>query len=193
MMPRDNRVILFDFFGVVREDGLLKFLYDHGLTFTGKIRAADEARCAGTITRAQYLDDLAAATGESGEYILKYMLENSNLDHGTLDVVSRLRKNGYKTVLASNCTDDTLKYIKNNHVDEYFDDMVLSFEVGITKPDLRFFKFLLQELGIAAAEAIFIDDKAENTDAASNIGITSILFTTADDLVVELRKLGVKI
>jgi epoxide hydrolase-like predicted phosphatase len=192
-MSSDNRVIIFDFYGVIRADSLLRFLYDHNLTFTGKIRAADRAWTSGKTTRAQYLDYLAGVTGKSSEYIIQYMLDNGKISQTVLDVVARLRQNGYKTVLLSNSTADTRKYIELNQIESYFDDMILSYEVDVDKPDRRVYKFSLEKLGITAEQAIFIDDKDENTDAAENIGIKSILFTSADDLVVELRKLGVKI
>jgi epoxide hydrolase-like predicted phosphatase len=115
------------------------------------------------------------------------------LDQEVLDVVARLRQNGYMAAILSNCTAHTLEYIKKHRIDSYFDDMVLSYELGINKPDLRIYKLALKKLGITADEAIFIDDKVENTDDAEKIGIKSILFTSAEELVVELRKLGVKI
>jgi epoxide hydrolase-like predicted phosphatase len=121
------------------------------------------------------------------------MLDNGKLDDEVLKVVRELRKGGYKVALLTNCTAEALEYIKNHQIDGDFDDMILSYQVGITKPDLRIYKLALEKLGVGAGEAIFIDDKAENNDAAENIGIKSILFTSADDLVVELRKLGVKI
>jgi epoxide hydrolase-like predicted phosphatase len=193
MMPNNVKVIFFDFYGVIRADGLLKYLYKLGLTYSGEIRTADEARTAGQITREQYFDRLSAETGDSSEYILKFMEEAGVLDQEVLDVVARLRKNGYTATILSNCTAHTLEYIKKHRIDSYFDDMVLSYELGINKPDLRIYKLALEKLGITADQAIFIDDKAENTDDAEKIGIKSILFTSAADLLVELRKLGVKI
>ncbi|MDR1196893.1 MAG: HAD family phosphatase [Candidatus Nomurabacteria bacterium] len=192
-MANDNKVIFFDFYGVIWYDGLLKYLRDHGLTFSGEIRTSDRARCAGKITKQQHLDNLAKATGHSGDYIYNYMISINRPDDKVVEILAKLKNQGYKLALLTNCSESILGRIKNGQLRQYFDDMILSYKVGVTKPDLRIYELALQKLGISADEAIFIDDKSENTDAAEKLGIKSILFTSAADLVVKLSKLGVKI
>ena len=43
--------------------------------------------------------------------------------------------------------------------------------------------------GVGAHEALFIDDLSENIIAAKEIGITSFLFTTFEQLTIDLKKL----
>ena len=60
-------------------------------------------------------------------------------------------------------------------VDELFDVVVDSSEIGIRKPDPRIFQLALEQLGIAPGEAIFLDDYASNIEAAEALGIPGIL------------------
>jgi FMN phosphatase YigB (HAD superfamily) len=51
----------------------------------------------------------------------------------------------------------------------------------------------LSHFDTTPAEAVFIDDMAENVDGAKALGINAILFQGADLLEKELSKLGVRI
>lgn len=72
----------------------------------------------------------------------------------------------------------------------HFDGIVVSGDEGLIKPDHRLFRRLLERYGVAAEEAVFIDDDPNNAKAASEIGIHGIHFTDASALRAELRRLG---
>jgi 2-haloacid dehalogenase len=71
-----------------------------------------------------------------------------------------------------------------------FDGIVVSGDEGLIKPDARLFQRLLERYGVAAEEAVFIDDDPGNARAAAALGIHGIHFQGADDLRVRLRDLG---
>jgi putative hydrolase of the HAD superfamily len=73
---------------------------------------------------------------------------------------------------------------------ELFDDVVISAEVGLRKPDRRIYELAARRLGVACADALLIDDKRRNTEAAAACGMRSILFSSAEQLRPELRALG---
>ena len=58
-----------------------------------------------------------------------------------------------------------------------FHTVLLSSEVGMLKPDAEIFQHALDKLGISAAQAIFIDDLAENVVAAQALGMAAIVHT----------------
>jgi putative hydrolase of the HAD superfamily len=61
-------------------------------------------------------------------------------------------------------------------LDELFDDVVDSSEVGIRKPDPAIYRLALERLGgIPAESAIFLDDLQQNLDAAESVGMHGIL------------------
>ena len=63
-----------------------------------------------------------------------------------------------------------------------FSAVYSSWEVGARKPDAAFFEHVLQSEDLARNEAMFIDDLAENIDAADRLGIDAVLFTCANSL-----------
>jgi putative hydrolase of the HAD superfamily len=69
----------------------------------------------------------------------------------------------------------------------------LSHELGLTKPDPASFQRVLELEGCAPADAIFIDDRAENVDAAVTLGIDGILFTDAASFRAALLARGIDV
>lgn len=57
-----------------------------------------------------------------------------------------------------------------------FDELVLSGDVGVVKPDPEIFELLVSRRGFDPARAVFIDDVAENIAAARNVGFRGIVF-----------------
>ena len=57
----------------------------------------------------------------------------------------------------------------------------------------RAFELVLSDLGERPDEVLFIDDRAENTRAARDLGMRTITFTSASDLDRELRLASVEI
>ena len=61
-------------------------------------------------------------------------------------------------------------------LDELFDDVVDSCEVGMRKPDPRIYELALDRLGVGAHEAVFVDDAPGNVRAAVAVGLAGVLF-----------------
>ena len=60
-------------------------------------------------------------------------------------------------------------------LDELFDDVVDSSEVGLRKPDPRIYHLALERLGVDAPDAVFVDDAPGNVSGAERVGIRSVL------------------
>ncbi|KAB2110705.1 hypothetical protein AG0111_0g1138 [Alternaria gaisen] len=71
---------------------------------------------------------------------------------------------------------------------DLFDGAFLSFEVGMTKPDLEFHKHVLDSINLRdPSSAIFVDDKIANVNAARTFGIQGFVFDSSAALVRQLR------
>jgi putative hydrolase of the HAD superfamily len=70
-----------------------------------------------------------------------------------------------------------------------FDEVLLSFEVGLRKPDRRMFDLAVQRTGIAAEHSVFVDDLAKNCDGAREAGWQAIEFTDTENAVQRLAAL----
>lgn len=84
--------------------------------------------------------------------------------------------NKYKIFLLSNTNALHIDWIKENvsfykEFEACFDKFYLSHEINLSKPNKEIFEFVLNENNLKPNECIFIDDKKENTDAASKLGI----------------------
>jgi len=67
----------------------------------------------------------------------------------------------------------------------------LSHELGLTKPDPASFQRVLELEGCQPADAIFVDDRAENVTAAAALGMDGIVFTDADSFRRALADRGI--
>ena len=75
----------------------------------------------------------------------------------------------------------------------YMDGGLVSFKVGMTKPDVAMYQRFLNGYDLKAEECVFIDDTVENVEAAKQIGFEGICFTSYDELLTEFEKLDVRI
>lgn len=57
------------------------------------------------------------------------------------------------------------------HLDDIFDAMFLSGELGIDKPDRRIYEIACVEMDVTPDQAIFVDDRVENVEGARAVGI----------------------
>lgn len=73
---------------------------------------------------------------------------------------------------------------------DLFDDIVVSGEERLVKPDPAIYALALDRFGLAAEEALFVDDRADNVAAAEAMGIAGHLFTGAGPLRVDLEARG---
>ncbi|WP_033322012.1 HAD family hydrolase [Actinomadura atramentaria] len=98
-----------------------------------------------------------------------------------------VRAGGLRTALLSNSWgNDYPRHL----FDGLFDDVVISCEVGMRKPDERIFRHAVERLGLRPADCAFIDDIEHNVRAAEAVGMRGILHTDPDATVAALRDLG---
>ncbi len=73
---------------------------------------------------------------------------------------------------------------------DMLDDIVISGEVRLCKPDPAIYTLLLSRNNLRPEESVFIDDRADNVAGAENVGIIGIRFHTAAQVRAELENLG---
>ena len=70
-----------------------------------------------------------------------------------------------------------------------FEEIIISAEVGMAKPDSSIFLHACDQIGVAASNAVFVDDMVENVDAAIDLGMHGILFENTAQTLTDLNKL----
>lgn len=110
----------------------------------------------------------------------------------TISMLKQLRKQGYKIGLISNSSIFAVEHIKKTDLLNYVDYPLFSFDVGVIKPDLKFFKEMLKISKCKPQETIMIGDKL-NDDILppQSIGMNAIFFKDYKQLKTELISFGI--
>ena len=102
-------------------------------------------------------------------------------------------KNKYNLILLSNTNDLHIEQvIKNMSLPRYerfkncFNKFYLSQEIHLRKPSSSIYEFILSENNLQPNECLFIDDLAENTEAASKLGIHTWNINPANEDITNL-------
>jgi putative hydrolase of the HAD superfamily len=108
-----------------------------------------------------------------------------------LDWQVKLKQRGLLTAILSNMGDNVLASVEREFDWIHrFDVLVWSFQLHMAKPDPAIYRHLLDELGVQPEEALFLDDKLVNIEAALDMGMKAIPFSTVDRLRADLVAAG---
>ena len=110
------------------------------------------------------------------------------IDRTLLDFLRSLRGT-YKTGLISNAWGDLREYLLREKIDDAFDHMIISAEVGAVKPEAKIYQTALEQVGVKPKEMVFVDDFAVNIVGCEKIGIQGILFKDPDTTIRQLKAL----
>lgn len=114
---------------------------------------------------------------------------------GSIDVVRDLHAARVPLVGLTNWSDE-LYYpyaAEEFAVLRLLDDVVVSGEVKVAKPDPRAYEIAAARAGLPFDRLVFVDDSPPNVEAARALGMDAILFTDADALRTELRRRGLPV
>ena len=97
---------------------------------------------------------------------------------GVFEVLEAMRKDGYRTAMIANANSaDARNIIATCGLEDYFDVIVISEEVGIEKPDKQVFKVALDKLGVEAENAVMVGNRIDaDIVGANRIGMKSVWF-----------------
>lgn len=99
---------------------------------------------------------------------------HTRLYDDTVPFLTWLRDQGMRIALVSNCADTTRGLLEHLGVIPLADAVVLSCEVGSMKPSAEIYVTALADLGVAAADAVFIDDQPAFCLGAESVGVRPI-------------------
>jgi len=114
------------------------------------------------------------------------MLGGFRVDRGMEDVLLLARAAGFRTGLLSNSWG--LDYPRDGWT-ELFDEVVISGEVGLRKPEPEIYRLAAERLGVPPGECAFVDDLASNVRGAAAVGMVGVHHTSLESTVQELEEL----
>lgn len=111
------------------------------------------------------------------------------LDERLVEAIRRYKQE-YTTALLSNAFSDLRRAIEEEwKMVDAFDEIFISAELGMTKPDPRIYRLVLDRLGVRPDEAVFVDDFVENVEGARSVGMHAIHFRSPDQALQDLDNL----
>ena len=124
---------------------------------------------------------------EDGERLLERMFGHIGPDTAMLGAVRRAREQGVRTGLISNSMGRGI--YADAPLDELFDGVVISGEVGLHKPQAEIFRLGAERAGAPVDACVFVDDLRENCAGAEAVGMTAVLHRGAQTTVPRLEEL----
>jgi HAD superfamily hydrolase (TIGR01509 family) len=75
------------------------------------------------------------------------------------------------------------------HLDDYVDEIIISAEEGVIKPDPKIYRIALERLEAEPETSLLLDDTEENVLAARDIGMKAIKFVNNDQSIPMMHKI----
>jgi HAD superfamily hydrolase (TIGR01549 family) len=132
-------------------------------------------------------------TGVSADLIWETFYEDTFLHSEVVELIKKLKKT-YRIFLFSNyCGELLWKLLEKHQIRDLFDEIIISSEYKMKKPEQNFFELLVKMSNVDKSEIVFIDDQEDNFEASKAFGINTVLFKNDEQLVNDLINFGVKI
>jgi putative hydrolase of the HAD superfamily len=92
------------------------------------------------------------------------------------EIAADFKRRGRTAILSNGVPEVMERVAVDRPLDRYFDRVIVSYEVGFTKPAPEIYDIALAAVGVPAANVLFVDDRPENLEAAERAGIQTLPF-----------------
>lgn len=147
-------------------------------------RATDEERTLGKLTLEQVITSILQECGCFSEELLENIVEKrietkkacfENLHEEIIPMLTKLKEQGLKIGLISNCFSEEAAVIRESVLFPFFDAVCLSYEQGVQKPDREIYNRCMAELDVKAEESVYVGDGgSQELEAASSLGMKAV-------------------
>jgi HAD superfamily hydrolase (TIGR01509 family) len=185
------KAVIFDFFSVlaIRDSEPFKRAYfPDDIEKNKQNQEALEQLGRGLIGYDEFIDKLAELGGVGRETVLKYT-EDYHPNEELLGYIRAELKPKYKIGIISNAGQDWVLRILGKDNLELFDDVTLSYKVGMIKPEPEIYKISARNLGVEPTEAVFVDDILSYCRGAESVGMKSIWYRDFGQTREDLEKI----
>lgn len=105
------------------------------------------------------------------------------------ELAEALRAKGIKTGIASNVQKITADKLHELGHYEHFEPLILSCEIGISKPEIEFYKIAIEQTSSRPNEIVFVDDKEECLEPAKQLGMKVVEAASPEQIVRDVKKI----
>jgi HAD superfamily hydrolase (TIGR01509 family) len=183
------RGIIFDCFGVLYQ-GSVGHLYE----LTPPSRRAELENLSlssdyGYVSRDDFLAQVSVLTEKTTREVEMIMQSDHIRNTAMIAYVKTLRAN-YKVAMLSNVGRGVIgRLFSTTELDELFDTVILSSEIGMVKPDPAIFTYTSDKLGVLPEDCLMVDDLQVNIDGAAQAGMRGVVFNTTDKFMTDANDL----
>ena len=181
-LPIMIKAVLLDFYGVIQTDNLLIWIDKLEPQFP-ELRATADDICRrldlDEITLDQYYEELAVAANMSTEQAKQEMEAEVAVNTPLLEFTDEVRSKGINVSVLSNDGSSLRGYIEELGIDHHFDQIFVSGELGMMKPDQRIYQHVANQLKLDPSEILFVDDKQSNVDGAIRASMQAAVYRSA--------------
>jgi putative hydrolase of the HAD superfamily len=140
----------------------------------------------GEIDPAEFERRFSELLDTDAEGLIEGLFAGLGPEEGMVELVRRAHEAGVPTALVSN------SWVMDHYSEEIralFDEVVISAEVGLHKPQPEIFLLAAERLGVAPEDCVFVDDLRENCEGAEAVGMTAVLHRDPAKSVMRLSQL----
>ena len=150
-----------------------------------------EAQC-GRMSIAAYWNEVGKTLNLTPPEVKALRMDFYRGDSRNDDLVARIdqmRTTGLRTAILSNFSPELRPMLTQQALQQRFDTIVISAEIGVMKPAAAAYQAVLDRLALPAARCVFIDDQAANIAAAQALGMYGIVFRDNASCLAALDRL----
>lgn len=141
----------------------------------------------GALPEEEFEAQFAPLLGVAAPRLIDRLFAGSTPDERMLEAVRRVRTGGIRTGLVSNSW-GTRRYPREL-LEELFDGVVISGEVGIRKPSPEIYALGAESIGLEPRACVFVDDLPFNLAPAAELGMATVHHRAAEETLAELERL----
>jgi putative hydrolase of the HAD superfamily len=166
------------------EEGAVRSLFKHEPEALADLRLLET----GEIEPEEFERRFGARLGiRDTEGLIARMFAAVRPEERLIGAVRAAREAGVRTGLVSNSWGTSI--YDPDVLDDLFDEVVISGEVGLRKPDPEIFALTARRLGVEPERCVFVDDHPGHLKAAGELGMTTVLHRTPAETISELKGL----
>ncbi len=183
------RAIIFDCFGTLVGTSYFTF---RKLCPPERLKEFDDTRQAadyGYLTRDEYARRIGHIVGMDPKRVRPAIDQQHTRNEALISYVKMLKRT-YKTALLSNVGSEVIEHIfSEREIRALFDAVVLSYQVGIIKPDRQIYTLTAKQLGVLPKECVMVDDREEFCTGAGLAGMKHVLHQNNHDTMKAVDRL----
>ena len=184
------KAVIFDYDGVVKKSqkfsvaiaDLYKISVEEYEKFVPQLKPIIEKFDKGLVDEETFWIEFSSVIGKAvpencGEMAKQWYKDKFMFFPGVIGLIKKLKSEGFRLAILSNMFPYQAEIVRENNEDALFDDVFISCERGLKKPDLEFYELAIREMNVSPQDCLFIDDKEENLLPVEKLGMKTVFIS----------------